>query len=151
VTTYRTVILPVVLYGCETWSLILREECRLRVFENRVLRWIFGPTKDKATGDWRRLHKKELYGLYSSPNITRVIKSRRLRWAGYVARRGRGKVHTGLYWGSLREGDHLEDPGVDGRIILSWIFEKRVEVMYGVDLAQDGDRWRADENAVMNL
>jgi hypothetical protein len=85
---YITIILPVVLYGCESWSLTLREECRLRVFENRVLRRIFGPKKDEVTGEWRRLHSKELYALYSSPNIIRVIKSRRLRWAGHVARMG---------------------------------------------------------------
>jgi hypothetical protein len=66
----------------------LREECRLRVFENRVLRRIFGPKRDEVTGDWRRLHNKELYALCSSPNIIRVIKTRRLRWAGHVARMG---------------------------------------------------------------
>jgi hypothetical protein len=66
---YRTVILPVVLYGCETWSLKLREECRLRVFKNRVLRRIFGPKRYKVTGEWRRLHNKELYALYSSPDV----------------------------------------------------------------------------------
>jgi hypothetical protein len=66
---YRTIILPVVLYGCETWSLTLREECRLRVFEKRVLRRIFGPKRDEVTGEWRRLHNKELYALYSSTNI----------------------------------------------------------------------------------
>jgi hypothetical protein len=71
--------LPVVLYGCETWSLALREECRLRVFENEVLRRIFGPKRDEVTGEWRRLHNEELYDLYSSPNIIRVIKSRKLR------------------------------------------------------------------------
>jgi hypothetical protein len=76
------------LYGCETWSLTLREECRLRVFENKVLRRIFGPKRDKVRGEWRRLHNKELYALYSSPNIIRVMKSRRLRWAGHVARMG---------------------------------------------------------------
>jgi hypothetical protein len=67
-------MLPVVLYDCESWSLTLREECRLRVFENRVLRKIFGPKRDEVTGEWRRLHNKELYSLYSSPNIIRVIK-----------------------------------------------------------------------------
>jgi hypothetical protein len=76
---YRTIILPVVLYGCETWSLTLREEQRLRVLENRVLRRIFGPKRDEATGDWRTLHNEELNDLYSSPNIIWVIKSRIMR------------------------------------------------------------------------
>jgi len=71
--------LPVVLYGCETWLLTLREECSLRVFENRVLRRIFGPRRDEVTGDWRKLHNEELNDLYSSPNIIWVIKSRRMR------------------------------------------------------------------------
>jgi hypothetical protein len=74
---YRTIMLQVVLYGCESWSLTLREEYRLRVFENRVLRRIFGPKTDEETGQWRRLRNKELYALYSSLNIIRVIKSRR--------------------------------------------------------------------------
>ena len=85
---YKTIILPVVLYGCETWSLTLREERKLRVFENMVLRRIFGPRRDKVTGEWRRLHNKELNDLYCSPNIVGVIKSRRMRWAGHVARMG---------------------------------------------------------------
>ena len=83
---YRTIILPVVLYGCETWSLTLREEHRLRVFENRVLRSIFGPRRDGVTGEWRKLHNEELNDLYCSPNIVRVIKLRRVRWAVHVAR-----------------------------------------------------------------
>ena len=76
---YRTIILPVVLYGCETWSLILREVQRLRVFENRVLRRIFGPRSDGVTGEWSKLHNEELNDLYCSPNIVRVIKPRRMR------------------------------------------------------------------------
>ena len=87
---YRTIILPVVLYGCETWSLTLREERRLRVFENRVLRRIFGPKRGEVTGEWRKLRNGKLNNLYSSPNIVRVIKSRRMRWAGHVARMGEG-------------------------------------------------------------
>jgi hypothetical protein len=79
----------VVLYGWKTWSLTLREEHRLRVFENRMLRRIFGPKTDEVTGDWRKLHKEELHNLYSSPNIIRMIKSRRIRWVGHVARTGR--------------------------------------------------------------
>jgi hypothetical protein len=78
---YRTIILPVVLYGCETWSLTLKEECRLRVSENRVLRSIFGPKRDELTGEWKKLHNEELNALISLPNIVRVIKSRRMRWA----------------------------------------------------------------------
>ena len=94
---YRTIILPVVLYGCETWSLTLREGCRLRVFENRVLRRVFGPKRDKLTGEWRKLHNEELTDTYSLPNIVRVVKSRRMRWAGHVAHMGeRRGVHRAL-------------------------------------------------------
>ena len=117
------IILRVVLYGCETWSLKLREERRLKVFENRVLRRIFGPKRDEVTGEWRKLHYEELPDLYS-PDIFRVIKSRRMRWAGHVARMGREEVYTGFCCGNLRGRGHLEDPGVDGRIILRWIFKK---------------------------
>jgi hypothetical protein len=77
-----------VLYGCETWYLTLREEHRLRVFEIRVLRRIFGPKRDEVTGEWRKLHNEELHILYSSPDIIRQVKSRRMRWAGHVARMG---------------------------------------------------------------
>jgi len=88
---YRAIILPVILYGCETWSLTLREERRLRVFQNRVLRRIFGPKRDEVRWEWRRLHNEELNDLYSLPVIVRVIKSRRMRWAGHVARMGEGR------------------------------------------------------------
>jgi len=97
---YRTIIFSV-LYGCETWSLTLREERRLRVFENRVLRRIFGPKRGEVTGEWRKLHNEELYGLYCSPNIVRVIKSRRMRWAGMWRVSGRGEECTRFYWGTL--------------------------------------------------
>jgi hypothetical protein len=94
---YRTIILTVVLHGCETWSLILREERRLRVFENRVLRRLFGPKRDEVTGEWRKLHNEELSDLYSLPNIVRVVKSRRMGWARHVARMGEGRaVHRVL-------------------------------------------------------
>jgi hypothetical protein len=94
---YKTIILPVVLYGCETWSLTLREERRLRVFENRVLRRIFGPRRDEVMGGWRKLHNEELRDLYSSPSIIRSIKSWRMRWAGNVTRMGKRGTLIG-YW-----------------------------------------------------
>jgi hypothetical protein len=84
----NTIILPVVLYGCETWSLTLREEHRLRVFEKRVLRRIFEPKRDEVTGEWRKLHNEELNILYLSPDIIRQMKARRMRWAVHVARMG---------------------------------------------------------------
>jgi hypothetical protein len=76
------------LYGCATWSLTLREECRLRVFQNKVLRRIFGPRGDEVTGEWRKLHNEELHVMYCSTNIIPMIRSRRMRWAGNVARMG---------------------------------------------------------------
>jgi hypothetical protein len=92
---YKTIILPVVLYGCETWSLTLREEHRPKVFENRVLKRIFGPKRVEVTVEWRKLHNKELHDLYSSPSIIRIVKSQRMRWAGHVVRMGRRGTHTG--------------------------------------------------------
>ena len=121
------------------------------MFDNRVLRRIFGLERDEVTGEWRKLHNEELNDLCSSPNIFRVIKSRRMRWAEHVARMGRGKVHTEFWWGNLRNRDHSEDPGVGGRIILKLIFRKWDGGMDWIDLAQNMDRWRALVNAVMYL
>ena len=116
---YKTIILPVVLYGCEAWSLILREERRLRVFENRIMRRIFGPKRD-ANGEWRRLDNEELRSFYHSPNIVRAIKSRRLRWAGHVARmekcRSAFKILTGKPTGKRPSGRP--------RTILEWTLKK---------------------------
>jgi len=98
---YRTIILPVVLYGCETWSLTLSEERRLRVFENRVLRRIFGPTRYKVRKEWRKLHHEDLNDLYCSLNIFRVIKSRRMKWAWHVALMGDRKGVYRLLVGKL--------------------------------------------------
>jgi hypothetical protein len=103
ITIYNTLILPVVLYGCETWSLTLREEHRLRVFENRMLRRIFGPKRDEMTGEWRKLHNEELHDLYSSTNIIRIVKSRKVRWAGHVALMRRRGTHMCYWWESQRE------------------------------------------------
>jgi hypothetical protein len=96
----------VVLYGRENWSLTLREERRLRVFENTVLRRIFGPKRDEETGGWRKLHNEELHNLYSSPSIMKIIKSRRMRWAGHVARMGENRNSYRLLVESQKERDH---------------------------------------------
>jgi hypothetical protein len=135
-----------VLFGCEIWSLTLREERRLRVFESRMLRRIFGPKRDEVTGEWRKLNNEELHDLYSSPTIVRVIKSRRMRWAGHVARMGRGEACTGFWWGNLKERPL-------GRPRHRW--EDNIKMGCGgvdrIELAQDRGRWRALVNAVMNL
>jgi hypothetical protein len=94
---YTTIILPVDLHGCKIWSLALREEHRLRMFENRVLRRIFGLKRDEVTGEWKKLHNDELHDLYSSPSVIRMIKSMRMRWAGHVARMGIRETRIG-YW-----------------------------------------------------
>ena len=107
---YRTIILLVVLYGCETWSLTSREECRLRVFENRVLRRIFGPRTDEVTGEWRKLHNEELYALYSSPDIIRVIKLRIHGWVGHIAHTGKSRGAYRVLVGKPERRRPLERP-----------------------------------------
>jgi hypothetical protein len=148
---YRTIILPFVLYGCETWSLTLREEGRLRVFENRVLRRIFELRRDEVTGQWRKLHNEELNNLSPSSNIVRAIKSRRMKWVGHVARRGRGEVYRVLVGKS-------EGRRPMGRPSRRWEDNIRIDLwevgcgcVNWMELAQDRDRWRALVSAVMNL
>jgi hypothetical protein len=102
----------------------MREEYRLRMFETRALRRIFGLRRDEVTGEWRKLHNEELNDLYFSPHIIRVIKLGRMRWVGHVNVWGKGEVYTGFWWGNLRKTDHMKEPGVDGKTILRWIFRK---------------------------
>jgi hypothetical protein len=147
----KTVILPVVLYVCETWFVTMGKKHRLRVFENRVLRRIFGPKREED-GSWKKLHNDELHSLYSSPNIVRVIKSRRMRWAGHVACMGEGRGVYGVLVGrpegkrSLRRPRHrwkdnikmnLRDTGTNGA---NWIQQ-----------AQDRVQWCAFVNTVINV
>jgi len=119
---HRTIILPVVLYGCETWSLTLGEERRLRRFENSVLRRLFEPKRDEVTGERRKLHNEELNDLYSSPSIFRLMKSRRMRWAEHVTRVGERR---GVYRVLVGYPDGKRPLGRPRRrwgIILRWIF-----------------------------
>jgi hypothetical protein len=149
---YRTTILPIVLYACETWLLTLREERKLRVFENMVLRRIFGPRRNKLTGEWRRLHNKELNDFYSSPNIVRVIKWGTMRWAGHVARMGEERGVYRVLVGKPKGKRPL------GRPRRRWVNNIRMDLqevgcryMDWIGLAQDRDRWRTLVSAVMNL
>ena len=139
-----------VLYGCETWSLTLREERKLRVFENRVLRRIFGPRRDEVTGEWRRLHE-ELNDLYNSPNIVRVIKSRRMRWAGHVARMGEERWVYRVLVGKSEGRRPLGRPRRRWADIRTDLQEVGCVYMDWIGLAQDRDRWRKLVSAVMNL
>jgi len=147
-----TIILPLVLYGCETWLLTLQEERKLKVFENMVLRRIFGPRRDEVTGEWRRLHNEELNDLYPSPNIVRVIKSRRMRWAGRMACMGEEREVYKVLVGKPEGKRPL------GRPRHRWVDNIRTDLqevgcgyMDWSGLAQDGDRWRTLVHAVMNL
>ena len=146
------IIFSVALYGCETWSLTLREERRLRVFENRVLRKIFGPTCDKVTGKWKKLHNDERNDLYSSPNIIRVIKSRRMRWEWHVTRM---EERRGAYRGLVGKPQGRRPPGRPRR---RWEDNIKMDLQemgwLGMDwiyVAQDRDSRLAFVNAVMNL
>jgi hypothetical protein len=140
---YKTVILPVVFYGCETWSLTLKEEQRLKVFENRVLRRIFRPNRDEVTGEWRKLHNGELHNLYSSPDIIRQIRSRRMRLVGHVACMGEGRNVSRVLVGKPKGNRPLGSPRCrlkDGiRINFREIGWGGVE---WVHLAQDRDQWQ---------
>jgi len=148
----RIIILPVVLYGCETWSRTLREERWLRVFENRVLMRVFGTKRDEITREWKKLHNKELSDLYSLPNIVRVVKSRRMRWAGHVARMGQGRGVYRVLVGKPEEKTPL------GRPRRRWEYNIKMDLQEvgggcgeWMELAQDRDRWRALVSTVMNL
>jgi hypothetical protein len=149
---YKTIIFPVVLYGCETWSLTLREEHRLRVFKNRVLRRIFGTKRDGVTGGWRKLHNEELHGLYFSPSITRVIKAKRMRWAGHVACMGEVRGAYNILVGKPEGRRPLGRPrcGWEDNIKME-LREIRFGDVDWIHLAQDRDRWRALVNTVMSL
>jgi hypothetical protein len=146
------VILPVVVYGCETWSLTLREEHRLRTFANWVLREVFGPKRDKVKGEWRQLHNKELSDHYCSPNIVRVIKSRRMRWVGHVACM---EEMGGVCRVVVGKSDGKRPLGIPRRGWLDNIKMDLQEVgcegMDWIDLAQERDRCRALMNVVMKL
>jgi hypothetical protein len=148
---YKTIILPL-MYGCETWSPTLREERRLRVFENRVLRRIFGPQRDEVTREWRKLHNEELHILYSSPNIIWQIKSRRTRWVGHVARMGEERS---VYKVLMGKPEGRRPLGKPRRIWEDGIRMDLREIGWGsvewIQLAQDRDGWRAVVNTVMKL
>ena len=152
VKTYKTIILPVVLYDCETWSLTLRKEQILRVFENKVLRKIFGAKKDEITGEWKKLHNAEVHALYYSPNIIRSLNSRRLRWAGQVARMEQSRNAYRVLAGRPEGKRPL------GRPRRRWEDNIKMDLREvgcdpgeWKDLAEDRDQWRAYVRAVMNL
>jgi hypothetical protein len=138
------VILPVLLYGCEIWYLTVREEHKLRVFENRMLRRIFGPKRDGAMGGWRKLHNEELHNLYSSPSIIIIIKSRRMRWAGHVAQMGEKRNVYRLLLGKPEGKRPLGSPRrrwIDN--IKMDLLEIGLSVVDCIGLAQVKYRWTA--------
>jgi len=143
---YRTIILPVVLYGFETWLLTLREECRLRVLS------IFGCKRDKVRREWRKIHNEELHDLYSSPNSLRAIKSRRMRWVGQVVHMGEKEGTCWIFWGKPQRKRPFGRPRLrlEDNIKMN-LQEVRCGVMDWIELAHDGERCRALVNAVMNL
>jgi hypothetical protein len=149
---YKTIILPVVLYGCETWSLTLKEENRLRVFENRVLRRIFGLKRDEVTGGWRKLHTEELHGSYSLPSIIRVIKARRMKWAGHVARMVEVRDAYNILVVKPEGRRPLGRPRHGWEDNIKMDFRK---IWFGdvdwIHWAQDRDRWQALVNTVMSF
>jgi hypothetical protein len=120
----KAIILPIALYGCGTWSLTLREEHKLKVFENRVLRIISGPKREEVTGGWRKFNNEELKNLSASPYIIRIIKSRRMRWAGHAARTGKMRNAYINTVGKLERNRPLVNTGVVGNITLEWIVGK---------------------------
>jgi hypothetical protein len=149
---YKTIILPVVLYGCENVSLTLSEEHRLRVFENRELRRVFGPKRDEVTRGWTKLHNEELHGLYSSPSIVRVIKARRMRWVGHVACMGEVVGAYNILVGRPEGRRSLGRPRRRWKDNIKMdLREMRFGDVDWVHLAQDRDRWQALVNTVMNL
>ena len=123
----------------------------MRMFDNRVLRRIFGPKRDEVRWEWRKLHNEELNDLYSSPNIVRVIKSRRMRWAGMQHVWGKGDVYIGFWWGNLGERAIWKTQTQMGECNIKMDFRKWDGDMEWIDLAQDRNMWRALVNAVLNL
>jgi hypothetical protein len=143
ITTHKSIILLVILYGCETCSLTLREGHRLRMSENRVLRRLFGPKREKVAESWRRLHNEEFHNLYVSPNIIRLIKSRRMGWAGHVAHIGE---MTNEYKILIGKSERKRPRGRPRRIwednIRKGLMKTRRECVDWIHLTQDRGQWR---------